>query len=47
MDHSGVRCPCCGKVGGTHLLSTTNEWRNYCPRCDIRYNDKGEVKPIR
>ena len=23
------------------LLSTTNEWRWYCPACDDRYNDAG------
>ena len=37
----GPPCPKC-KVDGD-LLSTTNEWKYYCPDCDIRYNEKGEI----
>lgn len=37
-------CPKCGNTDN-HLLSTTNEWENYCPKCDIRFNDAGEIRP--
>jgi len=36
-----VPCPQCGNPE-TDLLSTTNDYRNYCPACDVRFSDKGE-----
>jgi len=38
----GQPCPRCG--GESVLLSTTNEWRNWCKACDIRFTDKGEIR---
>ncbi len=35
-----LHCPQCGTE--LELLSTTNEWRRYCPKCDLRFNDKLE-----
>lgn len=37
----GDKCPKCNRDG--QLLSTTNEWKNLCEWCDLRYNDKGEI----
>lgn len=42
--NASAPCPVCGSRE-CHWLSTTNEWRNYCPPCDIRFNDNGEVRP--
>jgi hypothetical protein len=39
---SSVECPKCGNRD-CDLLSTTNEFCNYCKPCDIRFNDAGEV----
>lgn len=49
---NGPECPLCGcgrmislngKTDGyTDILSTTNEWKYYCPRCDIRFNSNRE-----
>ena len=36
-------CPKCGTE--CELLSTTNEWEHYCPKCDKRFNDNGEEMP--
>lgn len=39
---SGInRCPVCG--GESDLLSTTNEWRYFCPNDDIRFNEDGKI----
>lgn len=38
----GVACPQCRKKE-CHWLATTNEWKYYCPHCDIRFNERGEV----
>ena len=35
-------CPKCGNRDN-HWLSTTNEWEYYCPKCDIRFNVKGQI----
>ena len=36
MDMTGYLCPeLCGST--IHLLSTTNELRYYCPKCDKRF----------
>lgn len=35
-------CPKCG-LHKSGLLATTNEWRWYCPECDIRFNDRDEI----
>lgn len=42
-----MMCPECGDDKKQELLSTTNEWRHYCPHCDLRYNDKGQKTAIR
>ena len=33
-------CPVCRTQ--MTLVSTTNEWTNYCKACDKRYNDRDE-----
>lgn len=40
----GGTCPNCG-MEGCDLLSTTNEWDSHCVKCDIRFNDRGEIRP--
>jgi len=35
-------CPKCNREESV-LLATTNEWRYYCPDCDIRFNQYGVV----
>jgi len=42
---NGMKCPKCGNKE-THLLSTRNEWENFCPNCDIRYNNEGVLHPF-
>jgi len=37
-------CPRCGN-DNNHWLSTTNEWEYYCPKCDLRFNEKGQIRP--
>ncbi len=37
-------CPFCG-FNECHLLSTTNEWTEYCPKCDVRYNKDNKIRP--
>lgn len=40
-------CPKCNQQEGTKLLSTTNQWDGYCPKCNIRFNRNGdEQDPI-
>ncbi len=36
------RCPICASAN-IDLLSTSNEWRYYCGKCDRRFNSGGEV----
>lgn len=43
MGGPGEPCPRCGSTE-THILNTTNEWVNYCPFCDIRFNQYREVR---
>lgn len=43
MDISAQYCPSCRKGGETQLLSTHNEWRYYCKRCNNRFNKDGEI----
>jgi Zn finger protein HypA/HybF involved in hydrogenase expression len=40
MDSSSY-CPKCG-FNNLHLMSTTNQWNLYCPKCDKRFNQKLE-----
>lgn len=40
-DFPAGQCPQCR--GNTVLLGTTNEWKNWCKDCDIRFSDKGEI----
>ena len=44
--HPGTECPRCGDYDSQEWLSTTNEWENYCPKCDVRYNDAGDIRPV-
>ena len=37
------RCPDCG-WDVIEWISTTNEWEYYCRRCDVRFNDRGQVQ---
>lgn len=37
MDMTGCLCPKC-RVTEVHLLSTTNELKYYCPKCDERFD---------
>lgn len=39
MDFSDWCCPRCKKKGGVTLLSTTNELKYYCRRCDQRFTE--------
>lgn len=39
-------CPKCSDDRKQELLSTTNEWKHHCPRCDVRYNENGELHQI-
>ncbi len=41
MSSGPPYCPKCG--GPSDLLATTNEWKRYCPACDRRFNDAGEM----
>ncbi len=36
------KCPK-GCKGSTHQLSTSNEWKYYCPLCDSRFNEDGQL----
>jgi hypothetical protein len=36
-------CPRCGDEKHIEWLSTWNEWQSYCPACDIRFNQQGDV----
>jgi hypothetical protein len=39
-----IGCVCPNKCGeATQLLSTTNEWKYFCLKCQIRFNEKGEI----
>jgi len=38
----GRTCPRCG-ARDTHWLSTTNEWKYYCPHCDFRFNKHDQI----
>jgi len=40
--NSWVPCPQCGR-DDRHWLRTDNEYDMYCPDCEIRYTDKGEI----
>ncbi len=35
MDMSGCLCPCCKE--DVVMLSTTNEFKYYCEKCDKRF----------
>ncbi len=35
-------CPACGS-NNVALLATTNEWKNRCGECRVRFNDANEV----
>ena len=39
--NSSYQCPNCGGI--CEWLSTENEWENYCPCCDIRFNSSREI----
>ena len=41
---AGDQCPRCNSRD-SQLLATTNEWRHYCPSCDVRFNNNGQVMP--
>lgn len=43
--NSEQRCPIHPNVN-MWIMSTTNEWRLYCPECGKRYNDQREPKPL-
>lgn len=40
-DFPGSPCPRC--KGESVLLGTTNEYKNWCKKCDIRFTDKGLI----
>lgn len=39
----GIECPICNIA--SEILSTTNEWKYYCPHCDRRFNRNKELMP--
>ena len=41
-----IECPRC-KECNTQLLATTNQWKYYCPKCDIRFNEDKDTLTIR
>ena len=42
--NSERKCPLCERAD-SRWLSTTNEWEHYCPHCDLRFNNAGEIRP--
>ena len=40
----GPKCPVCGKPASIEW-STSNEYRWGCEKCDIRYDDEGNIPP--
>ncbi len=40
-DFSGASCPSCGRE--SVLLATSNQYKNWCKACDIRFTDEGVV----
>ncbi len=38
------KCPVCHLADQTAELSTMNEWKYYCSRCDVRFNEDHQLE---
>ena len=44
--HPSVSCPRCKEEDKCWWGSTTNEWEYVCDRCNLRFNRKGQIRPV-